>query len=278
MILTSLRLLVVIGPGYIDAADIDIEGFILLDDIGLFLHDLSLDAVLVNGAHLVGISLDALFDDAVQRLIVYGCADLSVEERLGFFLDGRIFFYIRLAADGAFDILQHLLVVLLVDGGLHAECIVLDIRDIFRAVIGAHDHDHVVSLVAGAAYLLEHPAGAEHIVASESQRDADQDAEYDTHDVDFVLQELQAEEHAEEHEQCHAQHGDVGSGDHAAGPHGRDENNGHQKFDEDEQLARQVMRLLIPARMFPVCMSSRMRVSAFTHSYQLLYLLRPLSP
>ena len=236
-------------PGYIDSADIDIEGFIFFDDVGLFLYDLGLDTVLVDGAHLVGISFDALFNDAVQRLIVYGCADLPVEERLGFFLDGRIFFHIRLASDGAFDILQHLLVIFLVDGGLHAECIVLDIRDIFRAVIGAHDHDHVVGLVAGAAHPVEHPAGAEHIVASESQRDADQEAEYDANDIYFALQELQAEHHAEEDEQGHAEHGDVGSWDHTAGPHGRDKYNGHQKFDEDEQLARQIMRLPIPACM-----------------------------
>ena len=253
---------------YVDTADIDIEGFILCDDVRLFLYDLGLDAVLVDDAHLVGISLDAFIDDACERLVVDGRPDLSVEERLRFLLDGRIVLHIRRLADNALHVLEHLLVVLLVEGGLHAERIVLDVDDILRRVVRAHDNDHVVGLVARAADLFEHPAGAEHIVASEPEGDADQHAEDDAHDEHFALQELQPEHHAEEDEQRHRQDGDVRSGDHAACPHSRDEDQGHQKLDEDDQLARQVAGLrdtagisavrMAPLRVPVLCMSSRM--------------------
>ena len=183
--------------GHVDSADIDIER--LIDaDLCLLLLDLCLDTILVQDAHLVGISLDCFLNNACESFVIDACSDFSVQQGLSYFLNRLKLFQIRRLPDHFLYIVQHKLIVLLIQSCLCAELIIFCIQYILCVVIFPHDNDHVVSLISRPSYVGKHPIGAVYIVSCNTERYADQYAQNYPQDKQFIFDKLKPEHNAEE--------------------------------------------------------------------------------
>ena len=176
-------------------------------------------------------------DNTGECLIVDCCPDFTIQKGLCLFLYGIELIYIRRLSEHRFNIIQHLLIVFLIQRSLNSKFIIFRIQYIFSTIIRPYNNDHVIGLIGSSTHVGQHLICLHQIKSPESKCDTDQDTQNDSQYIDLVFEKLESEHDPEQYDQHHKERPKIPSRHHAAVPQNRDKHNGQQKLYECDQLS-----------------------------------------